>query len=164
MNKKISINYRAYFWTNMYLSPIQKGIQTAHCVSELYMRYFHRPNLLSKVVDWADHSQTIITLNGGSSDDLDKTLQTRFLSNKEVYPWAVFRESKEALNGSTTCIGILVSEKIYSEADTLRKKSWSIRNHSAHGLMIHFERLRNKGLTDYDLGLVILISNSKLAN
>ena len=30
---------RAYFFGNMYLSSIQQGIQAAHCLGEMFLKY-----------------------------------------------------------------------------------------------------------------------------
>ena len=65
---------RAYFFTNRYLSSIQHGIQTAHCVAELFVKYNHEvfSNTVQdgQLYSWAENDKTIIVLNGGSNEDL----------------------------------------------------------------------------------------------
>lgn len=111
---------RAYFFMNMYLSSIQNGIQSAHVVAELFYKYqinngSHRSNQYCQLMDWANRHKTMILLNAGYSEELHN-LQEFFLSDNNHYPWALFKESQEALDGAFTCIGIILPERIYETA------------------------------------------------
>jgi peptidyl-tRNA hydrolase len=111
---------RLYTFCNMYLSPIQNGIQTAHVVAEMFAKYSnaekknHHP-----LLEWASDHKTIIVLNAGYGDELYK-LYELFEKESNPYPWAHFHESKEALDGAFTCIGILLPDRIYETAQVCR--------------------------------------------
>lgn len=115
---------RAYFWGNMYLSSIQQGIQAAHCVSDMFVRYSN--DQLSEqydyLLDWADEHKTMILLNGGFSENLSN-LKEFFEDEKNPYPFMWFNEEEAALNGAMTCVGIILPEKIYKTAALVRADS-----------------------------------------
>jgi hypothetical protein len=108
--------YRLYSLTNMYLSSIQKGLQTAHVVSELSL--FKR----TAYQRWAESDRTIIILNGGNCADLESfeqfllDLQEEHSHNnsKKFWPWAAFREDAQSLNGAITAVGIILPESVYT--------------------------------------------------
>lgn len=102
---------RAYFFTNMYLSDIQRGIQTAHVMHEMFTYYDRSSSPL--LYDWADNHKTIIVLNAGYSSTLEE-IQTHLANDENYLPWNFFRESEEALNNALTCIGIIVPEAYYN--------------------------------------------------
>ena len=108
-----SRNYRAYFLTNMYLSSIQNGIQTAHCTAEFYVKYGINTPKGKIVYDWASQDKTMIVLNGGYCSALRDFAE--FLNNDlNPFPWATFNESQEALDGALTATGIILPEDTYS--------------------------------------------------
>jgi hypothetical protein len=110
---------RAYFFTNMYISDIQRGIQSAHCISDMHVKYKNHGNdLLDK---WAKYDKTMIVLNGGYSSHL-KELCEIFCKNK-IFPWKYFQESEEALDGALTCVGIILPEYIYESSQLYRTLS-----------------------------------------
>lgn len=98
---------RLYTFTNMYLSDIQKGIQTAHLVHELMLGKSDD----SMTVEWATNHKTIIVLNGGFSSNLDALMNVLGQTGYEV---AEFTESQEALGGALTVVGVVLPEKIYA--------------------------------------------------
>ena len=100
---------RLYTFTNMYLSQIQKGIQTAHIVGEL------AKNNNNDFKEWASDHKTIIVLNGGYSSAISE-LQQEF-SAKCAYSSACFWESEEALGGALTAFGIILPEQAYTDED-----------------------------------------------
>jgi hypothetical protein len=106
---------RAYFFNNMYLGGIQAGIQAQHCTAEMFTNYPHASlNGQGCVLwNWALHHKTTIILNGGYASNL-KHLVDLFDTLDNPYPWAVFRESEEALEGCITSVGIIVPENIYA--------------------------------------------------
>ena len=102
-----SQNYRLYCLTNMYLSSLQKGLQTAHVVGELALN-----STDDLFTEWAEKDKTIIVLNGGNSASLEAFEE--FLSTSEcVWPWAAFREDEQSLNGAITAVGVIVPESVY---------------------------------------------------
>ena len=122
---------RLYSFTNMYLSRLQFGLQTAHVVSEIGVRgqtgkitsdaycYFWK---------WAQQHKTIIILDGGYSENLYQ-LDGFFRSNENPYPWATFYEDPLALGsgiaegppGALTAVGIVLPERIYETAAYARE-------------------------------------------
>ena len=101
---------RAYFFTNMYLSSIQNGIQSAHCLQEINNEY--PDNEVLK--EWATKHKTMYVLNGGTSEQMNGIVT--FLTHKlNTLPWAIFKEP--SLDNALTCIGIIVPEEIYNRPD-----------------------------------------------
>ena len=91
----------------MYLSSLQKGLQTAHVVSELALN-----STDDLFTEWAEKDKTIIVLNGGNSASLEAFEE--FLSTSECgWPWAAFREDEQSLNGAITAVGVIVPESVY---------------------------------------------------
>ena len=105
---------RAYFLTNMYLSSIQNGIQSAHCLQEINNCYPDNPALS----DWALNHKTMYVLNGGTSEQMHELLKF-FKHSSNTLPWSSFTEP--SLDNALTCIGIIVPEEIYNRPD----KGWS---------------------------------------
>ena len=105
---------RAYFLTNMYLSSIQNGIQSAHCLQEINNQYSNNDILK----EWADKHKTMYVLNGGTSTQMYEIYKF-FTHESNNLPWHYFHEP--SLDNALTCIGIIVPEDIYNRPD----KGWS---------------------------------------
>lgn len=113
---------RLYTFTNMYLSPIQQGIQSAHVTHDLFVKYrkhleYEKNEIL---FDWAENHKTMIVLNGGYSSTI-AALGNLFFDSKNPYPFAAFHESEDALCGALTCVGIVLPASIYETAALIRK-------------------------------------------
>jgi hypothetical protein len=93
--------YRLYSFVNMYLSGIQKGIQTAHMLQEMNLKWAHN----AKLLNWAYTEKTIIVLEGGKSAMLEYLKKT---FTQSEFPHASFSEDEESLNNALTCVGILL--------------------------------------------------------
>ena len=100
---------RFYSACNMYLSSIQQGIQTAHCVSEMLMKPFSEQRY--QIQDWALNHKTIICLNGGNNKSLSDFYD--LIRYQSQFPVAKFHEDEQSMAGMLTCVGIIVPEKIY---------------------------------------------------
>lgn len=115
------IEYRLYSFTNYYLSSLQKGLQTAHLVEELNLKYTlagvnawrsmsnnfkATHNVLQ---NWGKYNKTIIILNGGNSARL-LDIYKFFLEYDASLslPFAKFNEDEQSLNNALTCVGIVV--------------------------------------------------------
>ena len=111
---------RLYSLTNMYLSPIQQGIQTAHALHELYENYAGFSNeTSSKIHEWAKNHKTIIVLNGGYQSSIAESVELfADITNTLYLPYAFFNEEKNALNGALTAACIVVPEEIYNMSET----------------------------------------------
>lgn len=126
---------RAYFFGNMYLSSIQQGIQAAHVIGEMSVKYYAAmdggdPNG-EMFHEWAAYHKTIILLNAGYSENIHNLLhffQGKNLEqlnkitndNRNPYPFAHFCEGDDALDGAITCTGIILPEKIYDGAKIVK--------------------------------------------
>lgn len=108
---------RAYFFGNMYLSPIQQGIQAAHVVTKLFYGYGVESDPASQgyiLYQWAEHGVTKILLNGGYQSNLQDIYAVFTDVAPELrLPFEKFHEETEALNGALTCVGIVVPEEVY---------------------------------------------------
>lgn len=108
-------NYRLYsFVAGLYLNELQKGLQTAHVVSELSQ---FKVNTAQRAVfdSWASTDKTIIILNAlnhGGVVQLESVLSE--LATSLGLPCAMFREDEISMNGMATAVGIVVPEKYYS--------------------------------------------------
>ena len=112
----------AYFFTNGYLSSLQNGLQSAHVVSEMFIRYVGPDpgNEYFILEKWAREHKTIIILNAGYSSEIQE-LCTFFKNKANPFPWAYFREEEASLNQALTCVGIILPEEIYNASKSLRE-------------------------------------------
>lgn len=112
---------RAYFFGNMYLSSIQQGIQAAHAVAEMFIKYHnHTTYHFDMIHEWADKHKTMVLLNAGYSEEI-RNLITFFSEKSNPFPWAPFREGADALDNALTTVGIILPEEIYNASKTLRE-------------------------------------------
>ena len=117
---------RAYFFNNMYLSSIQQGIQAAHAVTEMAVRYQRCGDGFTPAgtmfYQWAEHHKTMILLNGGYASNLQDLYDFIHagLVNEKSYPYAKFHESEDAMGGMLTSVGVVLPEKIYKGAEAVR--------------------------------------------
>jgi hypothetical protein len=100
---------RAYFFTNMYLSSIQHGIQSLHCLQEINTKYQNESSILT---DWAENHKTVIVLNGGPSEKLH-AIKHLFEDDNNTYPWGYFIEP--SIDNALTCVGIILPESMYAK-------------------------------------------------
>ena len=117
---------RFYAWGNMYLSSIQQGIQSLHCISELYLKVrAHREEEPQHVVDlytWGADYKTVVILNAGEMSALEN-VEDLMSRADNPYAWASWRESPESLNGALTNVGVILPERMYMAARD-KKKYW----------------------------------------
>jgi hypothetical protein len=167
-SKQEHCNMRAYFFTNFYMSSLQKGIQSLHCITDLMVQYddvMRSPQEQARkdmLMDWAANHKVVILLNGGNSADLqeiyDKLAST---SPQTTYPYGKFNEDEQSLNNALTCVGVVVPEKIYLLADLIRRKEPVMHTLSIidkNGTMVVYE------LTDADMAVADILSQYSLAN
>ena len=118
---------RAYFFGNMYLSSIQQGIQAGHVIGEMSVKYGANPD--SMFSEWAKDHKTMILLNSGMSSNLSDIVK-HLSKSDNPFNWAPFFESREALDGALTSVGIILPEEIYSvksSGDPVRDRlHWSM--------------------------------------
>lgn len=108
-------NYRLYSFTNYYLSGIQKGIQTAHLVSNLSLEEWYSYDHLAHIYkEWAEYDRTIIVLDGGNHAELKNIYNTLKILSSNKFPTMEFEEDENSLNQSCTAVGIILPESVYS--------------------------------------------------
>ena len=140
---------RFYAWGNMYLSSIQQGIQSLHCISEMYTKYRLDPGILEEQLhDWGKSYKTVVILNAGEMSALE---EVEFLigSDENPYAWTSWRESVQSLNGALTSVGIILPERMYKAARD-KKKYW--RNWE-----------NRQKLTPWEIEVVDLINSTYMA-
>lgn len=115
---------RAYFIGNMYLSSIQQGIQAAHVVADMATHYLYREadSVESSVFrEWATEHKTMILLNGGYQSDLIELYDFIRKAENNPFPFEMFREERDALNGAMTSVGIVLTEPVYTAIAEVRE-------------------------------------------
>lgn len=140
---------RAYYFGNMYLSSIQQGIQAAHVTARMFRKYavgFNDDSCpgYDMLHEWAEQHETMILLSGGYGENLWE-LVSFFNVDENPYPHANFAESKEALDGALTSVGIILPEKIYLGVKEMRRVKKLPRDTVARNL---FEQARILVLPD----------------
>lgn len=149
--------YRCYTFGNMYLSSIQQGIQAAHAIAELAMKT-HLYDGSREFAEWALSHKTIVCLNAGDESALLE-IETFFAESRTGLPWAAFRESKEALGGSLTCLAIIIPSNIY---DISRDATFTY-NRDAMAYLGDNVAEEMVSLTDFEHRLLQLLRRCRLA-
>lgn len=96
--------YRMYSLVLRQLSPIQKGVQSAHSIVEYINRYYKS----SEYIQWVNVDKTIIMLDGGTYPELKECRDA--LAELGV-PYAAFYE--EDLGNILTSVSFLVEDKVW---------------------------------------------------
>ena len=116
------MEYRFYGFGNYYLSSLQQGLQSAHCIADMFVKYNKKKAKKEIIYDWAENHKTMVLLNGGNSLVLEQTHQ--FLEELKTVgmnlPYQLFYEDEQSLNSALTYVGVIVPSEIYELAATLR--------------------------------------------
>lgn len=96
--------YRMYSLVLRQLSPIQKGVQSAHSIVE-FITKFHKS---TEYIQWVTVDKTIIMLDGGTYQELKECRDT--LADLGV-PYMAFYEKD--LGNIITSISFLVEDKVW---------------------------------------------------
>lgn len=110
------MNYRLYaFVANHYLSPLQCGLQTAHVVSDLSVKYVAPTHPADVFYDWARDDKTIIICGAGNHQGVvDCFHELQRVADPLGLPYAIFHEDEQSMNGMATACGVIVPEKYYN--------------------------------------------------
>lgn len=109
---------RLYSFVNYYLSDLQRGLQTAHLVSDLFSKYkFKSCGGVLILGTWAHEHKTIMILNGGNCYGLSY-IHDIIQEKNSGYPFDFFTEDVASLNGALTCVGIIFPEFTKEELDS----------------------------------------------
>lgn len=117
-----STKLRAYFFGNMYVSPIQHGIQGSHVVTKMFRA--NQPDLFpadpvmqQTLFDWGDDGVTKIYLNAGYQLNLQIIYDVlSYIAPRLGLPYQKFHEEVDALNGALTSVGVVAPEEVYNLA------------------------------------------------
>lgn len=117
---------RLYTFVNLYLSDIQRGIQSLHVLGNMIAKYTDEDRSwaeekMDMITDWAKNHKTVIVLNGGNQASLVQIcgdIENSWIGPK--LPHACFYEDGQSLNGCLTAVGIIVPEYIYETARMMR--------------------------------------------
>ena len=113
---------RYYSFTNFYLSSIQIGIQSAHCIADTFIKYADESRQRAVLLDWAANHKTMICLNGGHASGIREAYaQLERFGEALQLPFCNFYEDEESLDSTMTCCGIVVPEYLYEAAQTIRE-------------------------------------------
>lgn len=120
---EIDRKYRMYCLVLRQLSPIQKGVQSAHSIVEYGNKYGEEDSYIV----WSRADKTIIMLDGGTLPELEEIIED-LKENKVKY--SVFRE--EDLGDIVTSISILADERVfdrknYPDFDSWRNNKYPVR-------------------------------------
>lgn len=122
---EIDRKYRMYCLVLKQLSPIQKGVQSAHSIVEYANKYHNE----EPYIIWSRADKTIIMLDGGTLTELNDIIEE--LDENDV-KYAVFRE--EDLGEIVTSISILADERVfdkktYPDFDRWRDYKYPVREY-----------------------------------
>lgn len=92
-----------FSFVNSYLSGIQKGLQTAHLVSQLHNKYGKDSQL---------KNETILIFDGGNCNNLEHLVE---ILSECGCQYSSFREDQKSLNGAMTCVGIIFPDSYGSK-------------------------------------------------
>lgn len=111
------MNYRLYsFVANLYLSPLQCGLQTAHVVSEISRmpgQDGYMPSM--PYMKWADNDKTIIICGAVNHKGVTSCFETlQPLASTLGLPCAIFHEDEQSMNSMATACGVVVPEKYWN--------------------------------------------------
>ena len=149
---------RLYTFGNYYLSSIQQGIQAGHAAVELFNKY-ENSEQLNTVKDWAKNHKTMVCLNGGNNTAL-KEIRDLFENETNPYPWTSFYEDNDSLNGTLTCVAIVLPEITYDIASKIRSRELQIVDNN---IIVDKEDLYYGELTDFQMNLIQKLNSCGLA-
>lgn len=109
-------NYRLYsFVANHYISPLQCGLQTAHVVGDLSVRYKHNTEQHKAYEDWAAKDKTVIILGAGNHKGIvDCYQELQRVAEPLGLAFTIFCEDEQSMNRMATACGVIVPEKYYN--------------------------------------------------
>jgi hypothetical protein len=134
------MNYRLYtFVANLYISPLQAGLQTAHVVSEL-SRFKKNTSQARAFDEWATNDKTIIICAAANHKGVVDCHAELMRTGGDALglPVAIFHEDEQSMNGMATACGVIVPEQywnvVYESAfDTGLHDRWMWSKRDADG-------------------------------
>ena len=158
--------FRAYFFGNNYISPIQHGIQAAHVVTRFFVKYHNDDNITESEVlyEWAENHMTKILLNGGYQSNLAKIYKIFEKVGPIIgLPFTQFREEQDSLNGALTSVGIVVPMGLLETAASNIGRQQLFEGASIDQLLGYLDNNRKLQKIDAILILAATLKTGKLA-
>jgi len=122
VTKKQPLEKRMYFLVIYNASPIQQGIQAGHAQNEYTQKYW----LNKDFQDWSKNWKTWIILNGGTSNNIGKSLycEEEYYGTMEQN-LTILKDNnvncepfyEPDLNNSLTAIAFIVDERVFNKTD-----------------------------------------------
>ena len=102
--------YYGYFVTHAYMSQIQRGIQAAHVIQQMYGKMEDSTPIAQEAFrEWATQDFTMIVLNGGNSAMLQNSYHQSYEADEDgSFPIARFFEDSQSMEGMMTAWGIVL--------------------------------------------------------
>lgn len=113
---------RFYGFCHQWLSPLQKGLQSAHSTAEMLVQFDPDSYQNKMAREWAIEHKTNVYLNGGNCATL-QSLYDFFVELKAEgmpYPFVKFHEDEASLNNALTSVAIILPEEIYQLASDIK--------------------------------------------
>ena len=110
-------NYRLYsFVANGYLSPLQCGLQTAHAIAEMSVKYNDDTQADHAYRTWAGEDKVIIICAAFNSKGVASCVMELNRTGADCLglPVALFCEDEDSLGGAATACAVVVPEKYWN--------------------------------------------------
>lgn len=116
--------YKAFLFSHTALKSICSGVQNAHALSEMFVKYKSKSIENEILYEWAERHKTIIMRDGGITANLDKIHSILYhLCPAHKIPYASFRESNEYMDGLLTSVGFILDRSVEVDCTLLSGKS-----------------------------------------
>jgi len=150
--------YRFYsFVAGLYLSPLQRGLQTAHAVSEMHAVLLNKDSgevspERAAFNDWALEDRTIVILDAlNSAGVIDAYTKATAFADFFNLPVVMFSEDTQSLNNATTAAGIIVPDYIFDAKKKTVKNSF-VRRLLGRKPRTIYTYVQDEKTYDYELG------------
>lgn len=94
-----------------WIKPLQCGLQTAHAVGNISVKYSRGSDQYPIYEEWATNHKTIIILNGGNNAGIRKAYDIFSVTG---LPFTAVHEDYDSLDGALTSASIIVPSYIYA--------------------------------------------------
>lgn len=113
----MSLELKMYFLVPYQIIPIQQGIQSLHAVARFARATKDIPKIEELYNDWVDNHETVIVLNGGTTNTNPDRLGTLNVYLNELTKLGVFVQPfyEPDLGDQLTSIGLLVDERVFNK-------------------------------------------------
>lgn len=102
------------FVAGLYLSPLQRGLQTAHAISRMSVKYKNNSPQDSMYCSWAANHETIIILDAGNHRGVLDAFDALGVFAQALHlPNSIFFEDEDSMNGMATACAVVVPARYY---------------------------------------------------